>query len=71
MSNDRSRKRLSDRKRVLAEVRPSGGLRLSRSMLVRVNDDDGIDAEEEVVRVLLTPNRLLLAMPDDADESSP
>lgn len=50
---------------------PSGGLRLSRSMLVRVNDDDGIDAEEEVVRVLLTPNRLLLAIPDDVDESSP
>lgn len=51
-----------------------GGLRLSRSMLVRVNDDDGIDVEE-VVRVLLTPNRLLLPMvpmPDaDADESSP
>lgn len=59
MSNDRSRKRLSERNRVLADVRPMGGLRLSRSMLVRVNDDDGIDVEEKV-RELLTPNRLAL-----------
>lgn len=71
LSNDRSRKRLSDRNREPA----TGGLLLvrvkSRSMLFRVIDDvtevvliaDGV---VDVYRVLLTPNR-----PDDVGVSSP